>query len=102
MNNSKLQLAKKKVKAIKHWYFLIAFSVLGTICMVWFMFYLRRIGTPDIWSLLVLIGPVIWWSIVLFKGLIIHDKFPKFLKSWEESQIKKFMEEEEVKSKKFR
>jgi len=102
MENQKLLLAKKKVKALKHWYILIAFAIVGTICMICFKKYLVTIGTPGMWSWLVMIGPVIWWSIVLFKGLIIHDKFPKFFKTWEERQIKKFMEEEEIKSKKFR
>lgn len=102
MSNSKLQLAKKKVKAIKHWYILIAFSILGTICMVWLLFYIRSIGTPDNWSLLVLIGPVIWWSLVLFKGFNIYGKQPKYYKTWEESQIKKFMEEEDINTEKYR
>lgn len=102
MNNQKLQLAKKKVKAIKHWYILIVFSVIGTICMTWLRVYLVSIGTPGIWSWLVMIGPVIWWSIVLFKGLNIFTKLPKFFKSWEERQIRRFMKEEEIKTEKYR
>ncbi|WP_291865192.1 2TM domain-containing protein [Maribacter sp.] len=102
MNNQKLQLAKKKVKAIKHWYILIIFAVVGTIFMIWFNSYLRSIGTPVFGSLAVMIGPVIWWVIVLFKGLSIHNKFPKFFKSWEEKQIQKFMEEDKRRSEKFR
>ncbi len=102
MENQKLQLAKKKVKALKHWYFLIVFAILGTICMLWLRIYIVSIGTPEKWSWLVMIGPVVWTFLILFKGLIIFDKLPRFFKSWEERQLKKILEDEETKMAKYK
>ncbi|WP_298486809.1 2TM domain-containing protein [uncultured Maribacter sp.] len=102
MENQKLQLAKKKVKAVKHWYILIVFAILGTICLSWFRVYLINIGTPEKWSWLVMIGPVIWVFIILFKGLIIFNKLPRFFKNWEERQLKKILEDEENKIAKYK
>ncbi|WP_298506983.1 2TM domain-containing protein [uncultured Maribacter sp.] len=102
MDNQKLQLAKKKVKAVKHWYILIVFAILGTICLSLFRVYLVHIGTPEKWSWLVMIGPVIWAFIILFKGLIIFNKLPGFFKNWEERQIRKFMKEGQASIKKYK
>lgn len=102
MDNQKFDLAKKKVKAVKNWYVLIVMAVFGTVLMVWLSFYIKSQGAPEFVSWIFRAMPLVWWIIVVIQGLNVNNKFPKPLQGWEERQIKKFMQEEGIKTEKYR
>ncbi len=96
------ELARKKVKALKHWYMFMVFAVFGTVFLLWLGEYLINVGSPWFVRWLVMIGPVIWWIIIIYRGLHLHGYLPKLLKNWEERQIKKFLEEDDKQLQKYK
>ena len=110
--NERLEAAKKRVKDIKGFYAHLRAYILVNILIL-----LLRMGIVDIitaknpevdpsffdWlDLNVLITPLLWGIGLLIHGIFVFRyRFP-FLKNWEERQIKKIMEEEEAREKKFK
>ena len=110
--NERREAAQKRVKEIKGFYAHLRAYILVNILIL-----LLRMGIVDIitaknpevdpsfldWiDLNVLITPLLWGIGLLIHGIVVFRyRFP-FLKNWEERQIKKIMEEEEAREKKFK
>ncbi len=106
------EAAKKRVKEIKGFYAHLRAYILVNILIL-----LLRIGIVDLiternanvdpsffdWlDINVLITPLLWGVGLLIHGLFVFQYKFTFLKSWEDRQIKKIMEEEEAREKKIK
>ncbi len=97
----KLRKAKRKVEAIKNFYkHLLVYIIVNLFLFIVraqvFDFYLS--DSPDKefidwidWN--IFIGPFFWGIGLLFHASKVFDYKLKFLKNWEERQIKKYLEE---------
>lgn len=99
---SKYERAKKRVEKIKGFYVHLGiYIVINLFILIW-----KYMGVHDLW------GPAVKWNIIgtpLFWGigLAIHGLSvfgPNWVmgKNWEERQIRKFMDEDEKESRKFK
>lgn len=102
MKYTKINRAKKKVKKLKNWYFFIALSSIGSVVMLWFSFKMQDYGAPEFVGWIYRLIPLVWLVLIVLQGLGIRTWLPWPFKSWEERQIKKFMEEAGVKSEKYK
>ena len=110
--NERREAAKKRVKEIKGFYAHLRAYILVNILIL-----LLRMGIVDIitaknpevdqsffdWiDLNVLITPLLWGIGLLIHGLFVFQYRIPFLRTWEERQIKKIMEEDEARENKFK
>ena len=102
MVKSKIDRARKKVKALKNWYLFIAIATVGTVFMIWMSFYIKTQGAPEYVSWIFRLIPVVWWGIAFLQWLNLRDKLPRPIEVWEERQIKKIMDEDSMEIQKYK
>jgi len=103
-NLTKLERAKKRVAHIKGFYNHLVIYVFINVMLLLvkekFMFKLvsaQAVGNPNFlkwidWN--VYGTPIVWGIGLAIHGIIVFSAIPKYLKSWEERQIEKYMKEE--------
>lgn len=110
--SEKLRRAKKRVGELKGFYnhvkaFVIVNIVLFLIRADVFKFITAEGISEDVhfmdWiSLNFLITPVLWGIGLFIHGMFVHRYHFRFIRDWEERQIRKYMEQEEEEGKKYR
>lgn len=102
-HSEKLERAKKRLAAIKGFYsHLFAYLTINLGLLIIYLVYryantgfyeVMEVGFRNWIDWNILFTPLFWGIGLFFHGLSVFGKKPRFLRNWEEKQIKKYMEE---------
>ncbi len=102
INESKAVRAYKKVDQIKKFYWYLGAIIFATFLLLGVSLFFKSIEAPDFLTFMFLVIPVLFWIVALTEYIRVFDKNPFFGKKWEERKIKKFMNQDWLKSEKYR
>ncbi len=86
-----LNNARKRVAAIKSWYWSIPMFVVGTLIILALVLLMQQGDTPNFIIYIMAIGPIFWWVLLIVKGFNLFLPKTAFMKKLEAPQIKKYL-----------
>lgn len=86
--NTELKRAKKHVKRLKSWYWLIPTNILVTATLAALSYLMYQNGEPNTIIWILMSSPSALWVIFIVEGIVLNKT--KAVDAWEERQIRKY------------
>ncbi|MGF1557808.1 MAG: 2TM domain-containing protein [Flavobacteriaceae bacterium] len=88
--------AKSRLQKVKNWYLTIPVYVIVTLLVSGMVYSMRVLQFTDFLIYMFMAFPLILWFFFFVQVFLVLGRKPRFLKNWEEREILRHMEAEDV------